>query len=407
VAALLPVCGASLLIAASPDRRDPVWKLLTASPVVYVGKISYSLYLWHWPLMGATRTLLPDHGELASVLAIALSVGLAALTYRLIENPIRERRMLARSRDMGVLLASTSAMGLVIGSAGWAVGSWQERHDPSIDATYARAVECFEFQKDLRTDRKFCRFGNTAAAKVDVLLWGDSHARSLFPAINKYAETRNLSLVFAGRSGCPPLLGVRLPTGARKPHLNQDCPAFNNAVRAFIRENNVATVVLVARWSMYANATPDPLIDLQQDSGKASTHGVFQHSMERTLDALNGQAIVIVEQAPDQKVQLPTAYVVRSRLGRSLDEISMDRAEHTQKQRLAVEAMDRVAWRENTVRIDPAPELCGSGKCVLEGNGKLLYFNINHLSIDGSLFLYPLIERELDRFLATRRRAGK
>jgi peptidoglycan/LPS O-acetylase OafA/YrhL len=403
VAALLPVCGALLLIAASPDRRDPVWKLLTAEPVVYVGKISYSLYLWHWPLMGATRTLLPDSGELPSVLAIALSVGLAALTYRLIEKPIRERRTLARGRDMGVLLASTSAIALVIGSAGWAVGSWQERHDPSVDATYARAVECFELQKDLRTDRKFCRFGNAAASKVDVVLWGDSHARSVFPAINKYAETRNLSLVFAGRSACPPLLGVRLSKGIDGPHFNQDCPAFNNAVRTFIRENNVSTVVLAARWSMYANGTLGPLIDLQRDSSKASADGVFQYAMERTLDAFDGQEIVIVEQAPDQKVRLPTAYVVRTRLGRSIDEISKDRAEHDQEQRLAVEAMDRVASRDNTLRIDPAPELCGSGKCVLEGNGKLLYFNTNHLSIDGSLFLYPLIERELDRFRATRR----
>jgi hypothetical protein len=259
-------------------------------------------------------------------------------------------------------------------------------------------AECFELLHDAPTERRLCRFGNAAQGKIDLLLWGDSHAPSLFSAVRKYAEDHGLSLAFAGRATCPPLfeMAIRRSRGA------QGCTELNRAVGTFIRDNDVSVVILVARWSAYANYSDGRLVDLHGRSGRTTTGEVLEDALRRTLDELKHRAVVIVEQVPEHKAKVPNAYLVLTRLGGSLDTVRVDRTTHVKRQRAAVEVLDRTTSRDDTLRIDPASELCASGTCVAEADGKLLYFDTDHLNIDGSLFPYPLIAKELDRFLATR-----
>jgi peptidoglycan/LPS O-acetylase OafA/YrhL len=408
VAALLPVGGALLLIAASPKRGDPIGKLLTWGPIVYLGQISYSLYLWHWPVLGATRLLVFDLNDAYIALAITLSVALAALSYHFVEQPVRTRRRLARGRDMAALLASTSLIGLAAGSTGWAMGGLPSASELHVEATYQRAIRhtelpeaCFEDRGYTQTDRRFCTFGPAAPGKVDILLWGDSHATSLFTAVRKYAQERGLSLAVAARSSCPPLLEVRRTADA-----NEGCPSFNRAVEAYIRDNDVPLVISVARWSMYANPGSSrgvQLVGPQEGPGRATTREVFEDGMRRTVEAMRARAFVIVEQVPEQKARVPTAYLVLSRLGGSLDRVRVDRKTHAWRQSVVSGVLGDTAGQGDTLRIDPAAELCASGLCIVEADGKLLYIDTNHLNVDGSLFIYPLVERELDRLRAGRR----
>ena len=409
VAALLPVGGALLLVAASPDSRDPAWRLLTARPVVYLGRLSYSLYLWHWPILGAARTLSIERNDVHILLAVALSVVLAALSYHVVEQPVRARRKLARGRDMGLLLAATSAFGIAIGCAGWSAGGWPGRFSPEVVAAAARAVDptgfperCFESQTEAHTG-PLCRFGDTAKPKVDMVLWGDSHSLSLLPAFRRYAEGRGLALAYAGRGGCPPLADTGRSRRGRNQFDARLCPDFNNAVRAFIRDHDVPVVVLAAWWSLYANDLHGGLVSLKEAAvGNEAAGATFEAALGRTLAELQGRDVVIVEQVPVYKTNLPSAHVVLHRFGSSASAIGADPVRHRQQQRLAVAAVEKFASLGNMRRIDPASVLCGPNRCLVAAEGKLLYKDGNHLNFDGSMFVYPLIEHELDAFRAAR-----
>jgi peptidoglycan/LPS O-acetylase OafA/YrhL len=394
IAALLPVGGALLLLAASPDSRDPLCTLLASSPMVYLGKISYSLYLWHWPVLGATRMLLGERND-GTIVAIALSVALAALSYRFVEQPIRSRRKLPRRRDMAVLLASTSAITLAIAAVGLASRDLPFRFPPVVAMTVERAriwnevpEGCYSRHNETHSNRSFCRFGKLPGQTIDLMLWGDSHAIALFAALRKYAESRGLTLGFAGRFSCPPLLNTPNSGHAAK---GGECATFNNAAISFIRDNDIPVVVLASFWANQQRG-------LIAEPGE----GADEPTVKRTLDALTGRDIVIIEQVPFLKANAISAYVVRSRLGSSVDTAAVRLSEHRDRQRLTVEAMDRLALRDKIFRIDPAQALCDGERCLAQSAGKLLYLDDQHLSVDGSQFLYPLLEREMDRVLASR-----
>jgi peptidoglycan/LPS O-acetylase OafA/YrhL len=407
LAGLLPVGGALLLIAACPDSRDPTWRLLTASPMVYLGKISYSLYLWHWPVLGAVRTLSFELNDAHIVMAVGISIGLAALSHHFVEQPVRARRRLPRGRDMGLLLATTSVLGLAIGSAGWHMGTWSTAFASQADAVAARATdhkeipgECFETQTIAHAGT-FCRFGKTAQHKIDLLLWGDSHSFVLLPAFRKYVESRNLSLAYAGRGGCPPLVDTGRSRRTRNAVAARLCPEFNAAVRTFIQDHDIPVVVVTAWWSLYANNLHGGLVNLKAESGReAGGDSTFEDALGRTLRALQGRAVVVIEQVPVYKTDLPNAYVVLARLGRSIETLGADPTKHRRQQRSTADALDKAESTGRMLRIDPASALCDPDRCRLTAGGNLLYSDSNHLSVDGSLFLYPLIERKLDGFLA-------
>ena len=94
VAALLPVLGTCLLLFSSNSRQDIIYKALTLTPVRFVGNISYSLYLWHWPLLVFARLMWSDLTRLDTVIALLIAVVLAMMTTYSFENPIRDRKIL-------------------------------------------------------------------------------------------------------------------------------------------------------------------------------------------------------------------------------------------------------------------------------------------------------------------------
>jgi peptidoglycan/LPS O-acetylase OafA/YrhL len=395
IAALLPVGGALLLLAASPDCRDPLCTLLASSPMVHLGKISYSLYLWHWPVLGATRMLVGERNDGSIVLAIALSVALAELSYRFVEQPIRSRRKLARQRDMAVLLAFTSTITVAIAAVGLASRDLPLRFPPEVVTAVERAriwnevpKGCYSTINETHSNRSFCKFGKSPGHTIDLMLWGDSHAIALFAALRKYADHRGLTLGFAGRYSCPPLLNT--PDSGRVAEA-RECVAFNNAVIPFIRDNDIPVVVLASFWA-----------NQQRGLIAEPSEGAHEPALKRTLDALTGRDIIIIEQVPWLKGNAISAYVVRSRLGSTVDTAAVRLSEHRERQRLTVEAMDRIALRDKIFRIDPAQGLCDDERCLTQSGGKLLYRDDQHLSVDGSLFLYPFLETELDRVLASR-----
>ena len=250
-AALLPVIGAALVIhAGSTTQATIAARLLSLRPIVFVGLVSYSFYLWHWPVLTFARIA---RGEMLApsdaALLVALSFVLAVLSWRFIETPFRERRLAAARAPLfrwaGTAMAATLAIGVF---ANVSLG-WPQRHDgyaPPVIAGLDRMNLATCFLKDDQPASAWagaaaCRHGNPDGPKIFV--WGDSFAAHLIPGLTDELGQRLETVQFTA-AGCPPILGMSI---ANRPH----CRAVN--ARAFdeIARLKPDVVLISARWELY------------------------------------------------------------------------------------------------------------------------------------------------------------
>ncbi len=294
--ALLPTLGAALIIASSP--RTVVSRALSVAPLVYVGRISYSLYLWHWPVFVFLRHVNADP-ELSPALALAgiAALGvLSAATYRWIEQPARRGSTPFRR----VLVPSIAASAAILVLCAFAIaGRGLEQRLPErvnliasghgAHAPLARA--CSDIGFDAALER--CRIGPAGPAQV--LLWGDSHAAAISEAV---ATAFDKPGVVVSTGSCVPTLGT-----ADTAHQPASCRAVNARTLQLAQTSpNITTVVLSAYWAA---------------SEGSSGQGVWA-SVQPLVDRLNaaGKTVVVVAGVPDLGVDVPWASAIRERLGR-------------------------------------------------------------------------------------------
>src|SRR5690606_25807619 len=196
-AALAPVLGAVALIHAGSAGPTTVSAWLSWRPVTYIGLISYSLYLWHWPLIVFFEYISGTKIELAHVPALLLaSLALGALSYRFIEQPFRKPGALSAPKNLAVgtgsfasILIAFSAIGLITqgyaSRASAAAVQFDQARTPDIPYT-----ECAEPRP-----QGYCRLGD-AKGEARTLLWGDSHMLAWGPAFQRIFMQRGEQAVF-------------------------------------------------------------------------------------------------------------------------------------------------------------------------------------------------------------------
>jgi peptidoglycan/LPS O-acetylase OafA/YrhL len=282
--ALLPTVGAALVIAAGPSS----WvnrHILSMKPAVFVGLISYPLYLWHWPILSFMRTSRWLWGNTISLHAMKGSIViswfvLAYLTYRFVEMPIRrvkERR--ARRKGALWLLGCVSTAGacgiLIIATGGFTVRFPSSivamDHDYATDASKAyREGTCF-----LRSDQSPSAFSDKCvdpaeghAAEPLVLVWGDSHAADLLPGFRALQPQSGVRLAQYTASLCAPIVGL---PGRERP----TCLGVNNAVLDHVKSLKPDVVVLSANWEyLDLNHNPAAVEKLRQTIKSVKSAGV-------------------------------------------------------------------------------------------------------------------------------------
>ena len=236
-----------MLIAAGPQA----WfnrLVLSSKPFVWVGLISYPLYLWHWPLLSFLHIKFgADSSSLARFGAVGLSVVLAWLTYRVLEKPIREGRWGHRTTLWG--LAAT--MAVVMGLGAW-VNSQQgfaNRYPPLISDMLTKGGRA-TIVEGWRDGDCMLDFGLPATSYKDsciddkkplVFLWGDSHAGSIYPGFKALQDSGRYTFGIGERTGaiCPPILDFE-----PRPL----CKSLNDASIEAIQQSRPDVVILYAWW---------------------------------------------------------------------------------------------------------------------------------------------------------------
>jgi peptidoglycan/LPS O-acetylase OafA/YrhL len=407
-AAALPTLATALLIDANRGAPSVVGRFLALPPLVGLGQISYSLYLWHWPMLVFARWASNESLPRVQVAALMLlAVGVAVASRRFVERPFLAQP--PHVTDRAVLVwagVSVLAVGVL------AFGAFHTRGHPSryppaarqyLAATgdrlkiFAPCPSVYRFAKNLAA---ICRLGSLDRRPTDVLVWGDSHAAAAAPVFMAAADETGKAGYLAKKAGCAPLTGIQ-----RLDRDSADCAAFNAMVIALVREQRIRNVVLVAHWSTYANeersswgiaalhrfATRD---DVTVPRTAAENLQVFTRAIGRTVGTLRelGARVFILEEVPGGADSVPSGLAKAVRYGLPRANVSVTIEEYRMLQANQALAFREVAADDpNIVIVDPIAVFCPARRCEVEENGESLYVDRHHVSRRGAMRMKPLV----------------
>ncbi|SHE85724.1 Peptidoglycan/LPS O-acetylase OafA/YrhL, contains acyltransferase and SGNH-hydrolase domains [Kaistia soli DSM 19436] len=387
-AALMPVAGAMLVIwSGLVAPRGPVALLLSLAPVVYLGQISYALYLWHWPLLVFGRFLpLQVSPTTVDAIALAIAVLLSIATRYAIELPIlawRRRVKLGSDRRLPVriFLASVAGCIAVTVVSGGVVGlAYRNAGDnPMVAAIAASEVHpnnpCASEDIDVQTS---CLDGIGAAG----LLIGDSHAFAMMPRIEYEAEQQGLAILQLAMPGCDPI-DVMLDRAAAA--ANSFCrPLVEKFDRFMPRIGGAKFAIFDGYWNARFRQTGD---DHAVSADRLRTGFA---ALMKTFAGNSDRRILVVAPLPSFWRTDPFNCLDLSRaLGLSADRCGVPRAIEEDWRRETIAIMQEiVATYPNARMIDPIDLFCDERICMPIKDGTLAFFDSNHLNAYGTKVLF-------------------
>jgi peptidoglycan/LPS O-acetylase OafA/YrhL len=385
--ALLPTCGTALLIFAGKDAR-PNRRLLSSPVMVYIGLLSYPLYLWHWPILTFTRILrIEEPTALMKAACILAAFILAHLTYRFVEQPIRFQ---AAARTLKTIMTSTAMAAIAIVGAMLSVSEGV----PSRFLAEARnLLQDYSKESVAAWRAKGCfinvgeRFGqcDQATDETKIVVWGDSHAAQLVPGLQDLAQRRKLDVIQYTISSCAPVLAFE-PT----PHQKQCSDAFE-AVANKIGTLQPDTVIVAGFWQSYY---------LSFD-GKRFDEAIYQ--TVRRLKSMGVRRVVGVGQfpvwrSPPQFILSRSQIPLARFLNPNLDPKLIGLANKNYLNAFDDGGLKSTFLSAGATFISPKSTLCDGNGCQLlvpGGNGVPMDGDTNHLTVPGSIYFAATNERAL------------
>jgi peptidoglycan/LPS O-acetylase OafA/YrhL len=399
-AALVPTVGAALVIlAGTAEGEDPAYRLLASRAAVYVGRISYSLYLWHWPLLvfaGIYADVLPDWYRLP---VTAFAFVPAALSYRFVERPFRKRAWLPGRGTMLATAVSTTVAFLVAGA--WI--DYDKGLPLRLPAEVRAALQtdpllrdplfesCLSFERG--ETGTFCELGDTGRQRIDFAVWGDSHAAAERRLFDRLASDFGLRGVLLSAAGC----AAHMPFNHPRKH--QKCQDYSRRAEAFIAEHDIPVVFLAARWCLYVDFASclgpvEGVLDgrmVDQSAKRAEFKGLLTATVERLAKA--GRRIWLVQPVPEFGWDVPSVAAEALLRGVPTRALELPRDRFVAANALPLEVMDKLDDGVRVREIATMDALCPGDICVpTDPEGRPFYRDSNHLSVRGAALLAPRLE---------------
>jgi len=403
-AAIPPVLGSALIIAAGIQGSSLVGKILSTKPFVFIGKISYSLYLWHWPLLVFARVyLIREFNALNLIIWFGATFLLSYLSWKYIETPFRSLTFIKKPRIFylaaGVMVV-TGLAGFIIHQRVGLPGRIQPGQAEILDRKTWHGEMTKWLNCETVDEIDPCLIGAYEQPQV-FLLWGDSHANAMAPAVHYSASETPLAGYLIWRTGCPPLLGID-----RMDHPGQECSTFSRKVIHYIEDHpEIKTVIISSRWVISADGSrfkseegnTVKLVDAENPNGTASNnHDLFVIGLQRTVEELvnMGRDVILVSSVPEIGYHVPSAYFVALRTNRDITALIAPTVEEFQlRNEFVLSVLSEVAENNSRVwKVDPAEILCNQQICQIVHDNKPLYNDDDHLSTTGGQFIAEVFD---------------
>lgn len=393
--AVLPVLGSCLVLAA--DRAQSAWT--SPAPMQVLGRWSYSIYLWHWPVVVALVYLERQHQPTAILLSIVLSVLLGGMSYRWVESPARTRIGLRRQKSAWLWLSATAlvvalpalTLRLANGAPGRMPAAVELAANEANNYNTRRTACHIMGGKDFQS----CVYGGP---NVRVILMGDSHVSSVVTAVQAALPGDNDGVLAFSYTSCPTLFGVR------SPHPDRHCAAFNEWVMTQIKDLPVnVPLVVVNRSSGYvfgdshiSSATPSPPSIYFGDTPPTRPTDDYlrdyaQHLIDSACQIAEKRPVYLVRPFPEMTVDVPRLAARKLLIDKPLD-IAISLKDYHARHAFIWTAQDQAANTCGANILDPLPWLCADGQCSGTDSGRPRYYDDNHLSEFGNRALVGMFE---------------
>jgi peptidoglycan/LPS O-acetylase OafA/YrhL len=389
------VCaGTAMLIWAGADE-NPLRRLLACPPMVALGLISYSLYLWHWPIHVLARyALIRDPSSVEGVPLLMLSLGLAAASWRYVERPFRMRAMPFR-RVLRVSGIGIAALGGVAGAT-ILLNGLPGRFSPQA-AEYNR-VAGTNYNCQIRDYLSFGSFyacpvnlPDRNPASADLVILGNSHAQMYVPALEPELRRRNLHGLLVPANGCVPVTAFNLSA----PCL--DVAARNlDAVAALPR---VRVVILAFAWA----SLDQPMVDPSGSAIGRVGWPARQSGLEETIRRLQNAGKKVILVGPIPLPGYDVARVVSREIafrGGPRSPLGQPRSDFDRRFGRVEAWLDRLP--PGVIAIRPSVRFCDRLQCRFLIDGRPAYSDDNHLSASAMPAFQPLFGSAIEGALAAR-----
>lgn len=396
--ALLPTVGAFLIISAGP-KATVNRLLLSARPMVWVGVISYPLYLWHWPLLSFATIMENKTPSFAiKATAVVLASILAWLTYLFVEKPIRFGK---RSPVKISLLALFMVLLTVLGSV-----AYLKANVRSSTLTQGMVDQIDKLRFELHFDKWSPCPNNIATWSCKILdpgkpaeiaLIGDSHSVHLASGLAELDAIKSQNIVSRNMNGCMPFFELELP---EKTYYS--CDGFiDNALEEAIHSDSIK-VIMLSGYAMWRIERFNPEHPSEGSSSEAIKNAdIMKTALDNTLSRLvaSGKKIVFFVDIPELDFEPSECVVLRPiyLLGHTVKEpCAIPRPTFDQRSTLYHRIVSEAQKTFPTVKfVNLYDYLCDQNLCYASKDGKLLYTGRDHLSVDGSRYV---VSRMADEF---------
>lgn len=391
-AALLPTLGTALIIYASKDS------LFTSNPIFQkLGDWSYSIYLWHWPLVVFIVLFDIDKTVIFIIGLILLSVILGALSYYVIENPTRN--YFYSKRRVFVFLIILIPVVAVLGAAKNIRDNkgFINRISEDVFFMFNQANHKFHemYKCHDKRDAQDCIYGT---GELGVIVTGDSHAMSLLGSVTKSLEGHQVLDWTDG--GCPTILGVK-----SKDKNTSRCNDFLSSRFDRLPDYTGVPILVANRFSYHllggnekSSGISSPKLYITKPYGafsEAYINEMYSGYVEALCTLAKNNPVYLLKPTPELKLNVPNI------MGRSLlasgkeQRVSVSMAEYKERNQVALHLLDEVANKCNITLLDPIPYLCDGERCYGDIDGLPIFFDDDHLNMRGSDLLKPLFEKAL------------
>ena len=378
-AALWPVVGAALIIYSALKQKTLVSELLGLKPVVFVGKISYSLYLWHWPLIVFYNHASFSPLSLAGKLVIlASSFVLAYLSWRFVEQPVRFKLQIPRK----TLFIRTGMISLVFVALGltFNIGKglpWRFPED--IQTLSVSKVGDIKLPVISKAVEKYGFIMGDPAQDPSFVVWGDSHGMASKPGMHELAKELGKSAYIFERGGCMPALRALEKFEA-------ECNAFNAHVFEFIKNHpEINRVVLFAFWEKYLSSLNGRLPESERETSPQA----FVPAVEEMIAALTnmGREVYVVMDPPILSIKHFPLYYARARYyGREV-ETDTSLSLYLEKVEGLYQRFERLKAKYGFKQLFLADTWCKEDRCPIVAGDHVLYYDNDHISQYGSIYM--------------------
>jgi hypothetical protein len=340
IGALPAVAGTGLLIAAvhGGGNLGHTGRWLRAPPMRFFGLISYSLYLWHWPLLAFDRATRIGEAPLGTrLLLCAIAVLISWVSYRFIESPTRRRD---GTPPLKVVVTGVATFGMLAVCVTVAIAP-KPRASEIHDLPLARRCHYSAIDEVGDFPRRGCA--------GEVVVWGDSYALSWRPLAEAIAAQRALPITSHTRDSCGPIQNYAI----RRPPVDRLCPTFNTKVAEYL--NSVDTIILAGDWQSY-------LHDEQARQG-----------LRESLVAVNPRNLILIGPTPTLRDDAPRCVHLKA-------DCSIPRTEFDLATAQVRSFLKSLAIEHGAEYIEAADFLCTASECPAAKDGITLYRDTQHVS---------------------------